>query len=681
MLDNVNAHYNSMRSLLTIFLTCILALSASAQPYDVFQDGLLQDIIPQGWLKDYLQTQKEGMTGIPESMSYPYDSNLWDGEIVRNTESYGSDWWRYEQTGYYTDGLLRLAYLLDDNALIEKAEAGIRYTLFNADSNGRLPHGTFKKASMWPMAVFWRAIKAYYDKTQDERIPKILEKHYLTYTIEEIESWRNIMSIEGMLWTYSKTGNPQLLELCQTAWRRGNFEDLTPSACFEEKVPFMHGVTFCEELKLPIMLYSYTSDKYYLDAAMNPARLMDRDLMLPDGVISSAEAILGNGNVINSHETCDIADLTWTLGYFLMTTGDSQWADKIEKAVFNAGMGAVTNDFKALQYFSSVNQFRVTGDSNHNGFFHGSTWMAYRPTHQTECCSGQVHRIMPNYISRMWMKSDNGGVVAAMYGPSQIKYQTPEGVELQICEETEYPYDGKIAFIVKADKPATIDFTYRIPEWAEDASVKLAGKKLDKTYTVNGKYHTVNIKVGKKPAVLEIELPMKPVLTTLGKGCFAYDVPAQKYYKGRGGIEPTSVDNTAALEDDSDRTSVQSVYVQRGPLLYSYAIPQNKTEDTTVYANMHGKVPGDSSFKCWSIEPAGNWNFAVDMTSDVKLVYKDGKIRIPVKQIDWKLEEERYTPRVPAPEDVKVISDKVEYLELVPYGSTELRLTVFPIIK
>ena len=82
------------------------------------------------------------------------------------------------------------------------------------------------------------------------------------------------------------------------------------------------------------------------------------------------------------------------------------------------------------------------------------------------------------------------------------------------------------------------------------------------------------------------------------------------------------------MKDDSDRTAIQSVYVQRGLILYSYAIPQNKTEDTKVYANMHGKVPGDPSFKCWSFEPSGNWNYAVDMTSEVKLEYMDGKVRI-----------------------------------------------------
>lgn len=32
-------------------------------------------------------------------------------------------------------------------------------------------------------------------------------------------------------------------------------------------------------------------------------------------------------------------------------------------------------------------------------------------------------------------------------------------------------------------------------------------------------------------------------------------------------------------------------------------------------------------------------------------------------------------------EDVKPLSDEVVYLDLVPYGGTELRLTVFPIVK
>ena len=38
-------------------------------------------------------------------------------------------------------------------------------------------------------------------------------------------------------------------------------------------------------------------------------------------------------------------------------TGDVKWADKIEKAVFNAGFGAVKKDFKAFHILSNPNQF------------------------------------------------------------------------------------------------------------------------------------------------------------------------------------------------------------------------------------------------------------------------------------------------------------------------------------
>lgn len=57
------------------------------------------------------------------------------------------------------------------------------------------------------------------------------------------------------------------------------------------------------------------------------------------------------------------------------------------------------------------------------------------------------------------------------------------------------------------------------------------------------------------------------------------------------------------------------------------------------------------------------------------------KVRVPVKRIDWMLEEGRYTPRLPEGGKVRAISDDIEYLELIPYGCTELRLTVFPVVE
>ena len=456
-----------------------------------------------------------------------------------------------------------------------------------------------------------------------------------------------------MLWTYGKTGNKKLLDLCESAYNDGKFGDLTPEVAASDERLSMHGVTCMEELKLPMLLYAYTGKQRYLDLALNAERKLTRDHMLPDGVPASAEALVGNENVINSHETCDISDYSWTLEQFLLTTGDARWADKIEKAVFNAGAGAVTKDFRALQYFSSVNQVIATGRSNHNDFFHGSTWMAFRPTHQTECCSGNVHRFMPNYVTYMWLRGNDGAIAAALYGPSVGEFELPDGRTCRIEQRTAYPFDGEIEFVFSMKGKAEIPFQLRIPGWCDDASIRINGKSW-KGECPKGSFVTIRRKFRDGDRI-RLHLGMEPVVTPL---------------PGQG------------------------VYIQRGPLVFSYAVPQRKTEDTTVYANMNGKVPANPEFKCWSIEPAGAWNYALCAGAKPEVILPEGidagsypfdaeqapvKIRVPVKRIDWTLEEERYTPRLPEGGKARAISDKTEYLDLIPYGCTELRLTVFPV--
>ena len=138
----------------------------------------------------------------------------------------------------------------------------------------------------------------------------------------------------------------------------------------------------------------------------------------------------------------------------------------------------------------------------------------------------------------------------------------------------------------------------------------------------------------------------------------------------------------------------QGVYFQRGPLLFSYAIPQQMTEDTEEYPNMHGKKPENPYFKCWNITPTGAFNYAyasdgkaievfyptveeVGGTIPFDLNYANVKLRIPVKQIAWDLVDGRYTPAMPEQGHLELLSNETQYIELVPYGCTELRLTVF----
>lgn len=649
---------NSLRklSLLLILLLVIAGNKAKAQSQTSFHEGMLRTVKTNGWLKELLQRQHDGLTGHPEALSYPYNSCLWAGEISRSDETYGDNWWRYEQTAYYTEGLLKLGYELNDPAMVAKAEEGIEYTLAHPSSTGVLGNSTLEGIT-WPMSVFFRVLQAKYEHDGDERIPTALEKHYLNFTPTDlaggIVGGRNIMSIEGILWTYGKTGNTKLLQLAEDAWAYQDCFAVDETAITSDEPFYMHSVTFCEMLKLPLLLYAYTGKTRYLDLAMTAVRKLERESMLPDGVPTSAEFLYGN-RVEVSHETCDIVDYTWTLGHFLQVTGQAEWADKIERAIYNAGLGAITKDFRSLQYFSSLNQFIATGTSNHNLYKHGSTWMAYRPTHETECCSGNVNRMLPNFVGRMWMTDTEGGAVAALYAPGSAVFSTPEG-DVEIACDTDYPADGQIIFYVKsANAEASIPLTLRIPTWCEGATLEVNGKAVNLALTP-GTFVRLSQPV-KQGDEIVLDLPMKLQKKTL---------------EGQG------------------------VYFERGPLLYAYAIPQQMTEDLVEYECMHGKKPENPDFKCWSITPTGAWNYAyaddgrevpeimrINIIGESTFYFYDKQSSpfyyIPVKPIKWELDEDRYTPALPEQGHLEILSDETTYIQLVPYASTELRLTVFP---
>ena len=646
-----------MRKFMVVATGMGIALSASAAaPFAKFDDGMLSKTRPAGWLARACKTQSEGLTGHPEALSYPYDTCLWAGVIPRMGK-HGQDWWRYEQTAYYTDGLLRMGYATGDAAFVKKGEAGVDYTLEHASPDGFLGHPSLwdKKGyklkngyDMWPMAVFFRAMKAKYDA-----------KH--------VSQFRNIVNVEGILWTYARTGERKLLDLAEQAWNMrkpmppGKKDELAPENCANDAAIHMHGVSYCEEMKVPIILAAYTGKKEYLDQAVNVERKLVRDHMLPDGCPCSTERVRGN-NAHWGHETCDVADYTWTLGYFVEATGDGSYADRIERCVFNAGFGCVSDDFKALQYFSNPNQFISTCTSDHNPHEPGKTWQQYRPTHETECCAGNVHRILPDYISLMWLKDAEGRPVAALYGPSEVDYGWAK-----IKEETRYPFDGKIVFRFSVKEAKDSAFTYRVPGWCrKGASVKVNGEAV--AAAAPGKFATIARKFADGD-VVELDFPMETVFETL---------PSRRIVgKFKAPIQPNSFANAS-----------QGTVVTRGPLVFALPIAENRVEDKEVHANLNGKKSGNPDFKCWNLRPASPFNYAlaahraeVVETSDES---QDGfygrtasvKLRVPVRRIEWSLYEDRYTPDMP--EKPVLLPDEEETVELVPYGTTMLRLSVFP---
>ena len=252
----------------------------------------------------------------------------------------------------------------------------------------------------------------------------------------------------------------------------------------------------------------------------------------------------------------------------------------------------------------------------------------------------------------MWLRGENDAIVAAMYSPSEVAFKVGTD-SIRITEETFYPFSGHIDFRFSMKNPTEFPFMFRIPGWCQNCRVMINGVAIRVNVTPQT-FAMLNREFNDGD-VVSVDFEMKPQICTL----------------------------------DAD----QGQYVECGPLLYSYAIPQTMTEDTKVYSNMNGKMPENPDFKCWSITPSGKWNYGMKQGGqNLKLVtdedllakaYPYDKETTPVwieadvTPVKWTILDNRYNPVTPSTNTTEA-NGEIERIRLIPYGCTELRVTVFP---
>ena len=616
---------------------------------------------PEGWLGQYLDKQAKGLSLHLPEIARPF--TFWAGE-----ENYAS-WWPWEQKGYWTDGALRCALVSGNQELLKVARTPVDYTLSHAFPDGYLGPALIRNGKeddprldnfRWPNTVFFRALAAQAEATNNPKIAIAMQKHYLADVAAPYGgSSRDVTDVEGMLWSYARTRDPRLLAMAEKAWagflesaEPGDFEsgDLHPSRVMANTPINAHGVTYIEKAKLPAILYTHTGNEEYLRFALAGQKRIFDHHMLIDGIPSTSEDYRGI-TALDSHETCDISDHTWTWGYMLMATGDGMWGDRIERACFNAGFGAIKKDWKAHQYFSCPNQVLATQNSNHAVLAHGKGWMAYRPGHTVACCTGNVHRIFPNYAIRMWMSDASGGIAATLYGPSRMKTEVGPGRHvIEVHEETNYPFEEEIHFTLHAEQAVSFPLSFRIPGWCAAPHFYLNDKPIPLPPTKKG-FATLNRKFHPGDRITLV-LPMRTALS---------------HWPENG------------------------VGVEHGPLVYSLPI---KEEWTSLVIPKYST----SDFPCWNATPVSPWNYglAVDeeeLSSEIQAQRKPMTedpwieppitITAPLRKIEgWDLASDeknpsqKFTPALPSLTKNSTITES-ERIALVPYGATHLRLTVF----
>lgn len=669
---------------LTVFLVNILFV-CQGQPLTgkfvqpVYQELPLGAIQPEGWLKHQLQIMRNGTSGHLDEI-YP--------KIEKDNGWLGGTGDAWEETPYWLDGAVPLAWLLKDVNLQKKVKKYIEWTLDHQRPSGYF--GGITKYEQqndtlvteknlndagddwWPKMVMLKVMKQYYQATGDKRVIDFMANYFRFQlrTLKDVPLGRwtewavsrgadNVMMVQ---WLYQQTKDESLLELASLIesqsfnWSEwlGNRDWVIGAAAHQNAENWMHrhGVNVAMALKSPAINYQRTGDVKYL----NDLKTGFTDLMtlhgLPNGIFSADEDLHGN-NPVQGTELCAIVEAMFSMEEAAAITGDAFYLDALERMAFNALPSQTTDDYNNKQYFQVANQVQISkGVFNFSLPFDREMTNVLGMRSGYTCCLANMHQGWTKFAQHLWYRNSENGLAALVYSPSSVKATVGNNnTEIEIVESTSYPFDDRIQFDIRLKNPVEFPFEFRIPGWCKDPVVKVNGKKI--LVENNSKIISINRKWANQDQVV-VNFPMEVSASNWG---------------------------------------LNSTAIERGPLVYALKLKER-------WEKGRDEKEGDY----FSVYPESDWNYGLvqdavkNPKEKIKVVEIGGagndfiwnlahapvEIYLPGKQIPgWKaLDGVAFQP-VTARDGVYKgkVSDKATQLTLVPVGCTKVRIVAFPVVR
>ena len=200
-------------------------------------------------------------------------------------------------------------------------------------------------------------------------------------------------------------------------------------------------------------------------------------------------------------ETCGaIASVMWSWR-MLLATGESRFADLIERTLYNAILSGVS---LAGDLYFYVNPLASNGDVEllSRGGNRRKEW------HLVACCPPNVMRTFAA-LDHYFATRDGSGLQIHLYGPARIAADLAAG-SVAVRMESTYPWDGKVRLTIEDPGAAPWTLSLRVPAWCKGASATVDGRAVG-TLGAGG-YLRIE-RAWKRGDVVELDLPMPARLT------------------------------------------------------------------------------------------------------------------------------------------------------------------------
>ena len=612
------------------------------------------EVKPQGWLRDWCVTARNGYISRMDEIDQAFP-RAWNRDF--HPRGKYLDWsdpnkgaWCTEGGAYWFEGLVRLAWELDDaelkvyatkrlEPLFERMNPNAIAFVYWMDRNDPAQMAEIEKANhgfiVGASGRTTRAMLAYYEATGDERALRALTwclddpRFYffgnpITLPAAACDTWRYsgddklAKAIDNFFatkpypekWPAMRYGLP----VCYDSLRMRERRDREDGKKWEWRL--QHGVLCYESMLSWVKASPWTGDGKYLANVRAWLDVHERVCRQPHGVIVADEQF-GWAGPNRGTETCTVAGDILLYATLAGVTGEGRFADHVERSFFNAGAACVSRDFMRHVYFQAPNRTQATGSFHAGPAGKGGI---YKAKHWPLCCTAALARILPGYVQWMWMKPAAGGLAATLYAPNTLETEL-DGSAVRIETKTDYPFNETLEMKVSTAKPIKFPLRLRVPEWCVNPCIAVNGEAQNLAVGADG--FAVIDREWKAGDAVSLRFPMTPKVETMR---------------------------------DFNDGGKPYCSLTCGPLLFAYGLPE-KDENTPVDAATTAAPQNKALRTDWRLDSA-------------RVLAEAQVVRTPMPaNWNWPLA---------APVKLKVKASDGTPLELVPYGCAKLRISMFP---
>lgn len=314
-------------------------------------------------------------------------------------------------------------------------------------------------------------------------------------------------------------GERQYKKDSKNVWENGSYWQAHKPVTQQDEV-VGHAVRAMYLYSAMTDIAALTGDTAYMKAVDRLwENMVNKKMYLTGGIgaIGDGERFGDNYELPNSTayaETCAaIGSVYWNYRMFLLH-GDARYMDILEKTLYNGLISGVGLDGKTFFY---TNAMQVRNSFTHNDL------EVVRPGWFTcSCCPTNIARLIPSIPGYMYAtKGREIYVNLYISGPATINLDDKS--TLQLTQQSNYPWEGKIRMSVNPKRSSDLTFMLRIPGWARNEAVPgdlyhFAGNStgVQPILTVNGEKVPYEINKGyavirrtwKKNDIIQLDLPM-----------------------------------------------------------------------------------------------------------------------------------------------------------------------------